>query len=76
MFKGGSVVTDERVMDYTPPRQNVLSRIRQEQVIRRVERQAFGFSTTNFHRNQRLHRLAFALLSGLAVFGLLALVVL
>lgn len=69
-------MTDEGVMDYTPPRQNVLSRMRQEKVIRRVERQAFGFSTRNYHRNERVQRVAFALLSSLACLGLLALAIL
>lgn len=69
-------MTDEKVMDYTPPRQNVLSRLRDEQVIRRVERQAFGFSTRNFHRNERVQRVLFAVLCSLTGLGLLALAVL
>ncbi|WP_157965452.1 hypothetical protein [Euzebya rosea] len=69
-------MTDEKAMDYTPPRQNVLSRLRDEQVIRRVERQAFGFSTQNYHRNERVKRALFAVLCSLTGLGLAAMAIL
>ncbi|WP_370326978.1 hypothetical protein [Euzebya sp.] len=56
-------------------RQSVRERVRTERVVRRIERQRYGQSTRDFHRRQRLQRVAFGLLVAVVALSALALAV-
>lgn len=59
---------DDGDMDYQAP-PSLLERMRTEQVVRRIDRQAFGFTTRDFHRRARLQQVAFVFLLLLSVAG-------
>ena len=69
-----SVPADQGAMDFHAPRPSVVERIRMGRTLRRIDRQAFGFTTRNFHRNEKLHQSAFAVLVLLSVAGLVGLI--
>lgn len=70
-----SAPVDKTAMDYHAPRSSLADRLRAEQVIRKVERQAFGMTTRNYHRNQRRQQVAFAVMLVIGVLALLALAI-
>lgn len=58
-------------MDYHAPGASLAERMRTNHVIRKVDKQAYGFSTLNFHRNERLKHIAFVAMSILMVAAVL-----
>lgn len=60
-------------MDFEISRPSLVERARMGRTLRRIDRQAFGFTTRNFHRNERLHQVTFVVLMVLSTIGLIGL---
>lgn len=56
-------------MDYHAPKSSLAERVRTEHVLRRIERQAYGFTTRAYHDRERRQSVAFVVLVALCVLG-------
>lgn len=60
-------MADENDMDYHAPGSTLAERMRTAQVLRKIDKQAYGFSTRNYHRNERIKDVAFVVMAVLMV---------
>lgn len=64
-------MADENDMDYHAPGSTLAERMRTAQVLRKIDKQAYGFSTQNYHRNERIKDVTFVVLAVLMAVAVL-----
>ena len=67
---------EDQGMDLNLPPQSASERLRSLTISRRSDRQRYGITTRNYHRNQQIQQVSFLVLLVLSGLGLLLLAVL